>query len=61
MKGMKKCYLDTNILVAYKIEESPHHAASIKLIEKLIQEEMYLFISPLGIDERSFHIYPLLI
>jgi len=48
---MKKCYLDTNILIAHKIEESPHFSISTTLIQKMIEEEAYLYISPLTIDE----------
>lgn len=51
MSDMKRCYLDTNILIALKIEDSPHHTNSTKVIEKLISDEVDLYISPLTLDE----------
>lgn len=51
MNDMKKCYLDTNILIALKIEDSPHHAKTRKLIEVPVKEEINFYISPLTVDE----------
>jgi len=48
---MKKCYLDTNILVYLKNNDSPFYSKSINLIKYLIKKNYTLIISPLIIDE----------
>ncbi|MBI2612015.1 type II toxin-antitoxin system VapC family toxin [Candidatus Gottesmanbacteria bacterium] len=44
---MKKCYLDSNVLVYFKFEPLKHHGKA----ERVILSFDYLFISPLTIDE----------
>ncbi|OGG27070.1 hypothetical protein A2960_02925 [Candidatus Gottesmanbacteria bacterium RIFCSPLOWO2_01_FULL_39_12b] len=48
---MKKCYLDSNLLVYLKNESSPHHVKSATIISTLVKKETSIFISPLTIDE----------
>lgn len=48
---MKKCYLDTNILINYKNEESPTFKDTQNLIKELIRNKYTLVVSPLIIDE----------
>lgn len=48
---MKKCYLDSNVLVYYKDENSPHQQKASNLISSLMPEEYELYLSSLVIDE----------
>ncbi len=48
---MTKCYLDSNILVYLKDEESIGFAKSRKIITKLVSQNIRLFVSPLCLDE----------
>lgn len=48
---MTKCYLDSNILVYLKDNNSPHQKATIKLMQSLNPEGYRLYISSLTIDE----------
>lgn len=51
MKKSKKCYLDSNILVSYKLKQSPHHINSIGLLETYMNKNFQFYISPLVLDE----------
>jgi len=51
---MKKCYLDSNILIAFKDEESSFHQKASQTLERLIKESYKLFISSLVLDEFLF-------
>lgn len=57
---MGKCYLDSNILIAFKDESSPFHQLSKEIIKSLIKKSITLVISPLTLDEFLFQIYYLL-
>lgn len=48
---MKKCYLDSNLLVYLKNESSPHHTKSVTIITTLAKKQTSIYISPLTIDE----------
>lgn len=48
---MKKCYLDSNILVYLKNEDVLEHGKTVSFLEQLIRSETHLFISPLVLDE----------
>ncbi len=48
---MKKCYLDSNVLINFKNELSKEHNIVIKKLSKLITYDYLFFISPLTIDE----------
>ena len=48
---MKKCYLDANVLIYFKDEDSSHHNLSVETITKLTKEGVNLVISPLVLDE----------
>lgn len=50
-KCMKKCYLDTNILIYLKNNDSPFHSESVNVIKYLTKKNYSLTISPLIIDE----------
>ncbi|MBI4129872.1 type II toxin-antitoxin system VapC family toxin [Candidatus Roizmanbacteria bacterium] len=51
MKSLKNCFLDSNILIAFKIEFSPFHTQAIRIITQCIEEKNALVISPLVLDE----------
>ena len=48
---MKKCYLDSNILVYYKDENSPFKEKAQAIISTLVPDEYELYISSLVLDE----------
>lgn len=48
---MMRCYLDSNLLVYYKDEDSSRHKEVIEKLELLIEEGFELSISPLVLDE----------
>lgn len=48
---IKTCYLDANILIYFKNENSPFYSKTSSLIEYLVTENYRLFISSLVIDE----------
>jgi predicted nucleic acid-binding protein len=50
-KDLTKCYLDTNILVYYKLENSLRHKEALFLIKDLLKKRIKIFISGLVIDE----------
>jgi len=50
-ESMQKCYLDANVLLYYKLEDTPKHRQTTSLIEKLSAEETTLYISSLVLDE----------
>lgn len=51
-----KCYLDSNVLIYYKDQNSDHHQKAIKIIQKLTPDKYKIYISPLVIDE-FIHIF----
>jgi len=51
---MNKVYLDSNILVAYQIENHPFYLKAKKLIEKLIKKQFTFCLSPLALDEYLY-------
>lgn len=51
---MKKCYLDTNLLLYYSDTESPFYSQATELVSRLLIQQWKLFISPLTLDEY-FH------
>lgn len=48
---MRDCYLDANILVYYKNEDSPFFEKATFIIQGLLKNDYRLFISPLTLDE----------
>lgn len=48
---MKKCYLDSNLLIYYKDQDSPFHLQAKNIIKKLNPTKYQLYISSLVIDE----------
>ena len=48
---MKKCYLDSNVLVYLKDNNSPQQKSAFKLISSFLPEDYELFLSSLTIDE----------
>lgn len=48
---MKKCYLDSNILIYFKDKDSNLHTQTKNLIKNLFKENFSLAISPLVLDE----------
>jgi len=48
---MKTCYLDANVLVYYKNEESPFFGKASEIIQQLVEDNYRLFVSPLVLDE----------
>lgn len=48
---MTKCYLDSNILIYLKDEHSIGFVRSREVIEKLVSQNISLFVSPLCFDE----------
>lgn len=51
---MKKCYIDSNILVYFKDDDSIGFKSCCDLIVKLTSEETILYISPLCLDEFMY-------
>lgn len=51
---MKKCYLDTNLLLYYSDPDSVSFDHATKIIEKLVGQGWELYLSPLTLDEY-FH------
>lgn len=51
---MKKCYLDTNLLLYYSDTDSPFYPQSTDLVSQLLIQKWELLISPLILDEY-FH------
>lgn len=48
---MKKCYLDTNVLLCYKNEDSPLLLESKRIIKNLLDKSFIICVSPLILDE----------
>lgn len=48
---MKRCYLDTNVLLCFKNEDSPLYLKSKKIIKNLLDESFIICVSPLILDE----------
>lgn len=48
---MKKCYLDANVLICFKNEDSPLFDKAQKLIRNLIKNSYKIYVSPLVVDE----------
>lgn len=48
---MKRCYLDSNLLIYYKDDSSPFYKETLEKLEGLIKGEVVLYISPLTLDE----------
>ena len=59
-KVTNNCYLDANVLVYYKNEDSPFFEKARKLIEQLLKQDSRLFVSPLVLDEFLFQFQILL-
>lgn len=48
---MRKCYLDSNILLYLKNASSPHHRDAVEITQKLIAGSISLYVSSLVLDE----------
>jgi predicted nucleic acid-binding protein len=48
---MKKCYLDSNVLVYFKDEKSLYHKKVIEKFIFLIKNDFYFYVSSLVLDE----------
>jgi len=51
---MKRCYLDTNLLLYFNNPNSPFYQQAGSILAKLINNNWQLFLSPLTLDEY-FH------
>lgn len=60
MKKKKKCYLDSNVLVYFKNEDSPFFAKTTKIVSKLSKSGYFFYISSLVLDEFLFQVKYLL-
>ncbi len=60
INNMKKCYLDSNIIIAAKDKDSRFHPRAKKILLKLIEKNYLLCLSPLVLDEALFQIQYLL-
>lgn len=56
-----KCYLDSNVLIYFKQENSPFFPQAKKILLGLIQSDASVFISPLTLDETLFQLRTLLL
>ena len=59
-KVIKKCYVDTNILIFLQDENSRFYHQTRLLFNKLIEEEYKIYISSLIIDEYLYNLYRLI-
>jgi hypothetical protein len=41
-------YLDTSVIIAYRIEGYPHHNKAVNIVEKLRQDKFYGFANYVG-------------
>lgn len=57
---MKTCYLDANVLVALKNEDSSFHQKAVILLETLLKKDYFLMISPLVLDGFLYVVFYLL-
>lgn len=48
---MKKCYLDSNVLMYWQNDAAPQHKEALRIIERLEKDEIIPYVSPLVIDE----------
>jgi len=48
---MKKCYLDSNVLVYFKDEKSLYHKKVVEKFIFLIKNDFYFYVSSLVLDE----------
>ena len=48
---MKRCYLDSNVLVYFKDDNSLHHQTAVDLVDSLIPEKYEIYLSSLILDE----------
>ena len=56
-----KCYLDANVIVYYKVIDTPFHLESKKLIKSLYSEQITPYTSPLALDEYMYSVRKLLL
>lgn len=52
-----KCYLDSNVLIYFKLHNSPYHKSSMDLLEELTMRNAHLYISSLVMDEVLYFFY----
>lgn len=58
---MKKCFLDSNLLIYYQDNSSSHHQASLKKLSRLVASGVQLYISPLVLDEFLYAVRSILL
>jgi len=58
--NISKCYLDSNVLIALKDQDSLFHQQAQKILTQLIKRQTNLYFSSLTIDEFLFQIQHLL-
>jgi len=56
ISNMKKCYLDSNVLINFKNVQSPFHQETKKLLTKLTNASWKLYISSLTLDEFLYQL-----
>ncbi len=58
---MKKCFLDSNLLIYYQDNLSSYHQASLKKLSQLVSAGVRLYISPLVLDEFLYALRSILL
>lgn len=58
---MKKCYLDSNVLINFKNVQSPFHQETKELLTKLANASYKLYISSLTLDEFLYQLQQILL
>jgi predicted nucleic acid-binding protein len=48
---MRKCYIDSNVLIYFKDEAAPQYTQAKENLANLLNKDCQLFISPLVLDE----------
>jgi predicted nucleic acid-binding protein len=56
----ESCYLDSNVLIYFFDEASPFHQSAVRLIEKLVKDQVKIYLSPLVLDEVIYILVKLL-
>lgn len=61
ISSMKKCYLDSNVLINFKNIQSPFHQETIELLTELANASYKLYISSLTLDEFLYQLQQILL
>lgn len=55
--GANKCYLDSNVLIAFFEELHQFHQSAVEIIVKAVAQKMVICVSPLALDEMIHIIF----